>query len=255
MTGQALASLFALAATAALLVLVVGRRLARARGPWDLRDALLALVLLPWTSTAVGGALLVVRTGDLQGAVPTLGETVLASAAGGLCAALFAAVRAGRGGGLRALGLRGARPGAWLLAIALAPAFLGLSAAWNLLLDGLGHRVAPQRILEEVLAAPDSPVAMATVAYGVLLAPVVEELVFRGFLLPPLARRLGPAAAVGITSLLFGLMHLSDPAAVPPLVAFGLALGLLRLRSASLGPPVLLHLLNNAAAFGLALAG
>lgn len=255
MSGQAAGSLLLLAGTVLVVLLAAGRRVARAHGPWGVLDALLALVLLPWLSSATGAALILGRTGRMDGATPTLGEAVLASAVGGLGAAAFALARALRGGDLRALGLRGARPGGWLLAVGLAPAFLGLSAGWTLALEALGQPVEPQRILDEVLAAPDSPQALATIAYGVFVAPLVEELVFRGFLLPALSRRLGTAAAIALSGLLFGLMHLSDPTSVPPLVAFGLALGALRLRTGSLGPPVLLHLLNNAAAFGLALLG
>ena len=42
---------------------------------------------------------------------------------------------------------------------------------------------------------------------GVLVAPLVEETIFRGFLYPVIARRLGVAAGVAITGTLFGLMH------------------------------------------------
>ncbi len=42
---------------------------------------------------------------------------------------------------------------------------------------------------------------------GVLVAPLVEETIFRGFLYPVIARRLGIAAGIAITGTLFGLMH------------------------------------------------
>ena len=239
-----------------VLVLLAFRRLSLARAArWDVPEGLIALGLMLWLSSAGSGVAVLLRTGSLESGPPTLAEAVLASAVGGLSAATYALARAWRGGSLRALGLVGAPGSVWLAALGLAPAFLLLSAAWHLLIQSLGAPTGPQRVLEGVLAEPDSAVAWATITYGVLIAPLVEELLFRGFLLPPLTRRLGRSLAVVLTALLFGLLHLSDPASVPPLVAFGLALGGLRQWSGSLGPSVLLHALNNAAAFGLALWG
>jgi membrane protease YdiL (CAAX protease family) len=42
---------------------------------------------------------------------------------------------------------------------------------------------------------------------SVLLAPLVEETIFRGYLYPVLARSFGVGAGVVITGTLFGLMH------------------------------------------------
>ena len=72
---------------------------------------------------------------------------------------------------------------------------------------------------------------------------------FRGFALPPLVRALGPAPAIAIDALAFGLLHLDDPVAVPPLALLGATLAWLRWRTQSLWPSFVLHFTNNLVAF------
>lgn len=83
--------------------------------------------------------------------------------------------------------------------------------------------------------------------FAAVLAPVVEELVFRGLLLRALLRRTTAVGAVVISSLVFGLVHLvGDPsigslAVVPGLVGVGMVAAVLAVRSGSLSQPILLH--------------
>ena len=49
--------------------------------------------------------------------------------------------------------------------------------------------------------------AYLTVAFAVTLGPLMEELFFRGFLYPVVARRLGVLSGILLTALPFGLMH------------------------------------------------
>lgn len=82
-----------------------------------------------------------------------------------------------------------------------------------------------------------------------VVAPVAEEVCFRGFLFAGLRNR-APfiVAAVG-ASLFFGLLHFdTGPSAVPQLVVFGVILALLYERTRSLWPPIFFHALNNAIA-------
>jgi len=95
---------------------------------------------------------------------------------------------------------------------------------------------------------------VVAIVYGVGLAPILEEIVFRGFALPPLVRALGPAPAIAIDALAFGLLHLDDPVAVPPLALLGATLAWLRWRTGSLWPSFVLHFTNNLIAFVILLA-
>jgi membrane protease YdiL (CAAX protease family) len=73
---------------------------------------------------------------------------------------------------------------------------------------------------------------------------IIEELAFRGVILGGLGRILKPAEAVAVSSLMFMVLHLA-PISFPHLFVMGLALGLLRLRSGSLYPGMVLHFLHN----------
>jgi hypothetical protein len=59
--------------------------------------------------------------------------------------------------------------------------------------------------IEELLKARVSILLFGIL--GVLVAPLVEETIFRGFLYPVVARQLGIAAGIAITGTLFGLLH------------------------------------------------
>lgn len=86
-------------------------------------------------------------------------------------------------------------------------------------------------------------------------APLVEELYFRGLLLGALLRRLDrPAPAVAVSAVVFGLTHY-DVAALLGLVAFGVVLGVLVVRTRRLGPAVVAHAAFNAVTVVSYLAG
>jgi membrane protease YdiL (CAAX protease family) len=78
-----------------------------------------------------------------------------------------------------------------------------------------------------------------------VVAPVVEEFVFRGLGMAVVGAFYGGIAAVVVTGLGFGLAH-GLVVALPVLTVFGVILGWLRGRTASLYPPILLHALFNA---------
>ncbi|MEB3184951.1 MAG: CPBP family intramembrane glutamic endopeptidase [Cyanobacteriota bacterium] len=95
-------------------------------------------------------------------------------------------------------------------------------------------------LLELVLSTGD-PMALAALAFtATVLAPLFEETLFRGVLLPVLGQRWSPGWSVVVSALTFGLAHLSL-GELTPLVVLGLALGWLRLRSGRLAPCVLMH--------------
>jgi len=90
--------------------------------------------------------------------------------------------------------------------------------------------------------------AASALTWGLLLfvpAALCEELAVRGYLLPTLAEAWGDRAALGVTSLLFGALHLMNPGASPfafaGTAAAGVMLGLAYLRSGRLWLPWALH--------------
>ena len=92
-------------------------------------------------------------------------------------------------------------------------------------------------------------VVMAGVVFTVLNA-TLEEFVFRGVLFEALKARWGPWLALAATTLLFGAGHLrgDPPGPVGAALAalFGLALGMLRLRTGGLALPIAAHMIADA---------
>ena len=86
--------------------------------------------------------------------------------------------------------------------------------------------------------------------FGITMAPFLEELFFRGFLYPVLARRWGVAVAVVLTSLGFSLIHAQQlgKAWGPLLIIFivGLVLTITRAMTKSVASGVLIHIAYNA---------
>ncbi len=103
-------------------------------------------------------------------------------------------------------------------------------------------------LLDLVLTSAD-PLALACFALtAIVLAPVFEEILFRGVLLPVLGQRLGGGWAVVLSAALFAAAHLSVGEFVPLLV-LAMGLGWLRWRSGRLLPSVLMHALWNGLTF------
>ncbi len=91
--------------------------------------------------------------------------------------------------------------------------------------------------------------------FAVTVGPLMEELFFRGFLYPVLARRLGVAAAIGLTALPFGLMHYLQYrswAAVLVITLVGVVLTAVRAATKSVAASFLVHVGYNATLMALA---
>ena len=99
-------------------------------------------------------------------------------------------------------------------------------------------------LLESAIASGDPATCATYFAVVALCAPLWEEAVFRGFLLPSLARYLPPPAAVAASALAFAVAHFS-PARFVPLLLLGVVFGALYARTRSLGAAVAAHSLWN----------
>jgi len=91
--------------------------------------------------------------------------------------------------------------------------------------------------------------AWALTIFGITLAPVMEEFLFRAFLYPVLKRQLGWGAAILLTALGFALLHGSQLkfAWGPLLVIFlvGLVLTIVRAQKNSVAASLLMHIAYN----------
>ena len=79
----------------------------------------------------------------------------------------------------------------------------------------------------------------------VVIAPIVEEMVFRGLLFGALAGRLGVLGGAVITALLFGAVH-GDPVLLPSLAAIGFISALAYAATGNLWVSIILHAGSNA---------
>jgi membrane protease YdiL (CAAX protease family) len=91
--------------------------------------------------------------------------------------------------------------------------------------------------------------AMLFMAMAVLVAPLVEETVFRGYLYPLFAKTFGVAASIALTGTLFGLMHGAQLGwtwgLVAVLIVVGVVFTFVRARTGTVFASFLLHLGYN----------
>lgn len=129
---------------------------------------------------------------------------------------------------------------------------------WLYLAAGCGLSIVVFIATAKIQAPEDVPIqelfkykntAMLFMAMAVLVAPLVEETVFRGYLYPLFARSFGVAAGIIITGILFGLMHGAQLGwtwgLVSVLVAVGIIFTFVRARTGTVFASFLLHLGYN----------
>lgn len=116
--------------------------------------------------------------------------------------------------------------------------------------------------LELIVNNRSSQWAMLIAGVAVLLSPIWEEIVWRGFLQSAVLRASGgqPWIAILTTSTLFTLIHRasSDPVpwhALAPIFMLGLAMGIAFERTKRLGVPIIMHICFNGLNVALALSG
>lgn len=137
-------------------------------------------------------------------------------------------------------------------ALAVLRAYVPFAVLWFLFVAGylramhaLGHAIDPQPMLSELarhgVAAPGAVPMMLGI---VVLTPLAEEVLFRGYLFTALVTTLPKWCAHAATAVLFGLAHGLDYA--PPIAVLALLFGWLRARHAALLPSVLAHAVHNA---------
>lgn len=103
----------------------------------------------------------------------------------------------------------------------------------------------PQPALLKFFGARELREILPFLVYALVIAPVWEEVFFRGTLFPWLAGRMPVHQAQWLSALAFGAVHLHGPTLIP-LTVFGALLAGIYRSSGSLVPAVLVHSLFNA---------
>jgi membrane protease YdiL (CAAX protease family) len=152
--------------------------------------------------------------------------------------------------GLGALGLRKPdRSAGWFtigVTLAALAAIYGYTAALSLL--GIDQGEAnPEEVWRNA-----GPLIVVTIG-TVLMAPIAEELFFRGFIYGGTERRWGWWRAAVASGLLFALAHLS-PIVIPPFLVVGILFAWLYRKTGSTVPSIAAHALVNATAVVVGIA-
>lgn len=152
------------------------------------------------------------------------------------------------GASWRELGFR--RPTPTHLFLLTPPVFAldwGFGAAYTWLVSSLGTEalIPEQEYIEELFdEATFKPLLYFDI---VVITPIVEEIMFRGFMLAGLTLALGNIRGMLITSAVFALVHF-DFDLMPIFFVSGMLIAWLYMRTGSLWPPIALHAMNNAIA-------
>lgn len=135
------------------------------------------------------------------------------------------------------------------LAIAAFLTIIAAAAALSPFLDAGGE----QGLVPDAWDSSRAPPFLANAAVVTIVAPLVEELLFRGLGYGLLTQFVGPWPAILATGVAFGLAH-GLVLGLPVLSIFGIALGWLRRQTGSVYPGMVVHGLFNGLALAAAVA-
>src|SRR6266487_6328276 len=229
--------------------------------PWSIQQTFLGvlLTLLPWIAltlilSSINGSTSITTPlsprADLIGAIVTIIFSVIIEGAFLIAPfyfanAAFRSLRPHARLALDALGFRRYPLGRTLLWVAvLMVAIFVVNALYSYLITALhlNLQTNDQLLLKQSKVAPLT--TYATLLAAVFVAPFCEEVFFRGFVFPGLRRGMPVGWAIVFSSFLFAVSH-ADPGSFAVLLIIGLALAILRWRTRSIWPAILLHTLNN----------
>jgi len=129
--------------------------------------------------------------------------------------------------------------------LSIVPFVLLISLIMNSLID---NQNGSNPLLEIVLNNNNYLSFILLFVTTTFLAPLFEEVIFRGILLPTLARDFGIILGIIVSAFIFALAHLSL-GEMPPLFVLGIGLGITRIASGSLLSSVIMHSLWNGLTF------
>jgi membrane protease YdiL (CAAX protease family) len=128
---------------------------------------------------------------------------------------------------------------------------LGLAVFWALLLAYSAIAGAPEQTTADDIGADKSNFLLISAGIlFVVIAPIAEELFFRGLVYGALRNSWSPIPAMLAVGVVFGALHVSSGIeAVPPLMLLGIVFCWIYEKTGSLYPCIALHAFNNALAY------
>lgn len=131
-----------------------------------------------------------------------------------------------------------------LLYLAALPLIWFYSLLYQILLSHFGYDFYMQDVVQILAADAAWPMRVCMFFIAIVVAPVFEEVIFRGILLPYLSRRTGFWPAALLLSFLFAGMHIHLPSLLP-LFLLSFAFCLAYARTKSLLVPIGMHACFN----------
>jgi membrane protease YdiL (CAAX protease family) len=221
--------------------------------PWRAREGFLIAIL----AFVTGGFLSLILTAIVNPEPGAVGEerrtvlillaTILIEGSLALWVWLWVKLRHRVGTRELRLGLREGDVGAGVLA-----ALLGLAASWIVggvitqLVEAIRGRPIKQ---PEQLPSDLHGAAIALAAFAVIIvAPIAEELFFRGFLYQAFRKRRGAMPAILLSAAVFAIAHF-DPLLIAGIFPLGIVFAYLFERRGSLGANITAHMVYNLIGF------
>lgn len=136
--------------------------------------------------------------------------------------------------------------------LAAVPLLWFYSALYQILLHQFGCDFYLQDVAQVLVAPAPWPIRTGLFFIAIIVAPVFEEIVFRGLLLPFLVSRAGLLPGIALVSLLFAGLHWHLPSFLP-LFLLSAMFSLAYARTRSLLVPVGMHILFNGVTVALLL--
>jgi membrane protease YdiL (CAAX protease family) len=124
------------------------------------------------------------------------------------------------------------------------------------LIWGAEYEMQQHQQLEMITEYPQLPLRIMIVVLAVIIGPLLEEMLFRGFIQTTMRSffniRNSAWPAIAASSAFFALMH-KDPGHWPALFVLGVCLGYSYEKSGSLFRPIFIHIFFNASSVAIAL--
>ncbi len=221
----------------------------------------LTCAVIAYSGAVIGGSIAAQLPG-VAGATQTARSLAIVSLASGLggVVASWVVARLVAGAGAAASGVTprwSDLPRGVLCFLCGAPIVQGVTLLTGAVYLWVNHAEAPHAahpLLKELQDAPRDAWVWAKLGGAVVLAPLMEEFIYRGFVQTGLLRLTGRAwVSVWLTAAAFAGMHVIGPAgarvdwtSVPTLLVLGAAMGAAYERTGRIGVPMTMHALFNA---------
>jgi membrane protease YdiL (CAAX protease family) len=125
-----------------------------------------------------------------------------------------------------------------------------IGGALAFVISGIATLLGTPKVESPIEQFTNSPLSLAAIAImAVTVAPLFEELLFRGFLQPLFSRTFGITIGIVLTAVLFGALHLPEYSSVwqygLAVSIVGVVLGYIRERTQSVIPGTIMHACYN----------